>query len=366
MTSPLTAVGIMSGTSMDAIDVALVRTDGEAVVEAGPARAYPYAPALAAELRAVIADADRAEHDPLDALERAVTDAHVEAVERFMAEEGLAREALALAGFHGQTVFHAPARRLTRQLFDGPRAAARLGIDVVHRFRHADVAAGGQGAPLVPLYHRALAAGLPRPLMVLNLGGVANVTYLGAEEVIAFDTGPASALLDDFMLRRRGEAFDRDGALAASGRVDAEILAGLLAHPFFAEPPPKSLDRNAFHRLASAVDPLSDADGAATLAAFTVEATVAGLAHVPRPPVRWLVTGGGRLNATFMRRLAARLGVPVDPVETVGWDGDALEAQCFAYLAVRSLKGLALSLPSTTGVPRPMCGGVLARAARGG
>lgn len=354
-----TAIGVMSGTSMDAIDVALLRTDGETVIEAGPARAYPYPDALGHQLRAVIADAQQAEHGDLDAIEAAVTDAHVSAVEAFIRETGARVD---LVGFHGQTVFHAPQRRFTRQLFDGGRAAARLGIDVVHRFRHADVAAGGQGAPLVPLYHRALAAHLPQPLMVLNLGGVANVTYLDGETVLAFDTGPASALLDDFMARRRGLAFDKNGALAASGKVDGAVLAALLANPFFDRTPPKSLDRNDFHTRAKIVEPLSDADGAATLAAFTVAATARALEHVPRPPQRWLVTGGGRHNATFMRMFAERLGVPVEPVEAVGWDGDALEAQCFAWLAVRSRKGLPLSLPSTTGVPRPMPGGELCRA----
>jgi anhydro-N-acetylmuramic acid kinase len=362
MTALLTAIGVMSGTSMDAIDVALIRSDGETCVETGPARAYPYAPELRAALLAVIGDAQRAEHDPLAEIERAVSEAHAGAVAQFLREEGLAASQVDLLGFHGQTIFHAPRRGITRQLFDGPLAARRLGIDVVCRFRHADVAAGGEGAPLAPLFHRALAAPLAQPVMVLNLGGVANVTYLDGETVIAFDTGPASALLDDFMLKRRGVAYDRDGALAASGRVDAAVLAALMDNPFFAAPPPKSLDRNDFHRRARLVEPLSDADGAATLAAFTVEATCAALAHLPARPLRWLVTGGGRLNRTFMRRLAERLGVPVEPVEAVGWDGDALEAQCFAYLAVRSLKGLPLSLPSTTGVPRPMSGGVFCRA----
>lgn len=351
------ALGVISGTSMDAIDVAMLRTDGENRIETGAARAYPYPDAVQAELRKVIADAARAEHGDLADIEAAVTDAHVAAVVQFLADEGLQRTKIDTIGFHGQTVFHAPQRRFTRQLFDGARAARNLGIDVVHRFRHADVAAGGQGAPLVPLYHRALAHDLPHPLIVLNLGGVANITFIDGDTVIACDTGPASALLDDFMLRRRGVPYDRDGALAASGTAEAAVLDRLLDDPFFMQTPPKSLDRNDFHRKAALVEPLSDADGAATLAAFTVEATARILEHLPRPPVRWLVTGGGRLNATFMQKFAEKLGVPVEPVEAVGWNGDALEAQCFAWLAVRSLAGLPLSLPSTTGVPRPMPGG---------
>jgi anhydro-N-acetylmuramic acid kinase len=181
--------------------------------------------------------------------------------------------------------------------------------------------------------------------------------------VIAFDTGPASALLDDFVLKRTGRPYDDGGRLAASGTPDAGLVAAFMANPFFDRPPPKSLDRQDFHRRAQGAFALSDCDGAATLAAFTVEATVAALRHVPRPPIRWLVTGGGRHNRTFMAALHARLGVPVEPVEAVGWNGDFLEAECFGYLAVRSVLGLPLSLPTTTGVPSPMPGGERARAA---
>ena len=285
------------------------------------------------------------------------------AVRGFMAEHGLTAGDVGLVGLHGQTVFHRPEVRFTRQLGFGDRIARGLGIDTVARFRHADVASGGEGAPFAPLYHRALAASLDQPLMVLNLGGVGNVTYLDGDTVIAFDTGPASALLDDFVLRRRGIAFDADGGLAASGNADAALVAAFMDNPFFDRPAPKSLDRNDFHRRAQGVEALSDADGAATLAAFTVESVAAALRHVPGAPKRWLVTGGGRRNGHFMRRLAERLGVPVEPVEAVGWDGDFLEAQCFGYLAVRSRRGLPLSLPTTTGVPHPMPGGDFFRAA---
>jgi anhydro-N-acetylmuramic acid kinase len=193
--------------------------------------------------------------------------------------------------------------------------------------------------------------------MVLNWGGVGNVTYVGAGEPIAFDTGPANALLDDWTLRHTGAPYDEGGRLAAAGRVDAGVVAALMDNPFFDRPAPKSLDRNEFHARARMVEALSPQDGAATLAAFTVEATAAALRHVPAPPLRWLVCGGGRLNATLMGRLAARLGVPVEPVEAVGWNGDHLEAELFAWLAARSRRGLPLSLPTTTGVPRPMPGG---------
>ncbi len=357
------AIGVISGTSMDGIDVALVETDGDRAVRPGPGATYPYPDALRAQLLRLIAEAERAQTDPLSAIEDEVTQAHMGAVRSFMAAQGLDARDVGLVGLHGQTVFHRPEARFTRQLGFGERIATGLGIDTVARFRHADVAAGGEGAPFAPLYHRALAASLEQPLMVLNLGGVGNVTYLDGDTVIAFDTGPASALLDDFMLRRRGVAFDADGGLAASGNVDAALVAAFMDNPFFDRPAPKSLDRNDFHRRAQGVEALSDADGAATLAAFTVESVAAALRHVPGAPKRWLVTGGGRRNGHFMRRLAERLGVPVEPVEAVGWDGDFLEAQCFGYLAVRSRRGLPLSLPTTTGVPHPMPGGEFFRAA---
>ncbi|MGL5136653.1 MAG: anhydro-N-acetylmuramic acid kinase, partial [Beijerinckiaceae bacterium] len=225
------AIGVISGTSMDGIDVALVETDGEARVTPGPGRTYPYDPVLRQALLDVIAAPERAEHEALSVYEAAVTDAHADAALRLMAEFTIDSASVDLVGLHGQTVFHRPERRFTRQLLDGPRAAARLGRDVVYRFRHADIAAGGQGAPLAPLYHRALASGLAGPVMILNLGGVANVTYIDGDTVIAFDCGPASALLDDFMLRRTGAPFDEDGRLSASGTPDKALLAALLSNP---------------------------------------------------------------------------------------------------------------------------------------
>lgn len=357
----LTTIGMISGTSMDGIDIALLRTDGHAVARPGPGMTVPYPTALRETLRDFLTDPARAETDPLTALEQAVTDAFSDALEVFLDRQGLDPASIDLIGLHGQTVYHRPERSFTRQLGLGQRMATRFGMPVVDGFRLADVAAGGQGAPFVPLYHAALAQDHPRPLMVLNLGGVGNVTYLDGDRIIAFDTGPASALIDDLVMRRFGLPFDDGGRIAMRGRVDQAALAELMANPFFDAPPPKSLDRNDFHRRAAIVGPLSGEDAVATLSAFTVEATVAALAHVPATPVRWLVTGGGRHNARFMAGLAARLGVPVDPVEAVGWNGDLLEAQCFGYLAARSLQGLPLSLPSTTGVPYPMPGGTVRR-----
>ena len=362
--APRAALGVMSGTSMDGIDVALIESDGEGVVAPGPAAGFSYPEAVAAELRAVVADPARAA-GPLGELERAVTDAHVAAVEAFLARFGFDRRQIAVVGLHGQTVLHRPREGFTRQLCDGGRAAAALGLDVACDFRSADVAAGGEGAPLIPLYHAAIAAGLDKPLMLLNWGGVGNVTYLGANgEILAFDTGPANALIDDFARARRGLAFDEDGKLAAQGQVRDDLVRGFIAAPYFERAAPKSLDRNEFHAALGAVEGLSDADGAATLAAFTVEATAAALAQVPEPPRRWIVCGGGRKNATLMSRLAARLNAPVEPVEALGFDGDAIEAQGFGYLALRTLRGLPLSLPTTTGVKQALTGGVLWRPPR--
>lgn len=364
MTQPVLvkAIGVISGTSMDGIDVSIVETDGDAIVHPGPGRTFPYPEDLRKTLLQLIAEPARAQSEPLDALELAVTDAHIAAIRRFMQEMDIAAKDVSLIGFHGQTVYHRPEIRFTRQFGIGAKVARDLGIDTVNRFRHADVAAGGEGAPLVPLYHKALAEGLAQPLMVLNLGGVGNVTYIDGDTVIAFDTGPASALLDDFVLRRRGLSYDKDGQLAATGTADKALVAEFMRNPFFERPAPKSLDRQDFHARAKGAEALSDADGAATLAEFTIQSVVASLRHVPRVPQRWLVTGGGRLNAYFMRRLHEELRVPVDPVEAMGWNGDFLEAQAFGYLAVRSVLGLPLSLPTTTGVPHPMPGGELHRA----
>jgi anhydro-N-acetylmuramic acid kinase len=353
-----TAIGVISGTSMDGIDVALIESDGEARLKTGPSATFPYPMEVTQRLRAVVADLSEAQAPQLE-LERLVTDAHVAAVEAFFQRYSVARERVALVGLHGQTILHRPRAGLTRQLCDGARAAAALKIDVVSDFRSADVAAGGEGAPLAPIYHAAMAANLERPLMILNWGGVGNVTYLGPEgEIIAFDTGPANALIDDFLILRRGLEFDENGALGASGQVDPDALATLMSDPYFDRPAPKSLDRNHFNGAAACVKGLSDADGAATLGAFTVESTAAALKHVPQAPARWLVGGGGRRNPNLMRRLSQRLQVKVEPVEGIGFDGDSIEAQCFAYLALRSRRGLPNSFPTTTGAPKPMSGGV--------
>jgi anhydro-N-acetylmuramic acid kinase len=349
-------IGLMSGTSLDGVDAAWLDTDGITVTAFGPTLTVPYDAALRAELRTILDLAPELEPDDPRVLAAAehLVDYHVEAVERLGCPADL-------VGFHGQTILHQPHRRRTWQIGDAGVLARRLGIPVVHDFRSADVAAGGQGAPLVPVYHNALAAALPKPLAVLNIGGVANVTWIGSDNaLLAFDTGPGNGPLDDWVMRHTGQAYDEDGALARFGRVNPEVLSRLLSHAYFGLPAPKSLDRLDFGRALadSGVSSLSAADGAATLARFTIASIAA--ASFPEMPKRWLVCGGGRLNPVLMDGLCQTLGMPVEPVEVVGWNGDALEAQCFGFLAARVVAGLPLSYPSTTGVPVPMVGGRIA------
>ena len=296
---------------------------------------------------------------PVAEVERVLTECHGRVVTEFLSDYAIAPEIVDVIGFHGHTILHRPEQRKTWQIGDGALLARLTGLPVVCDFRTADVEAGGQGAPLVPVYHRALASGLSGPIAVLNIGGVANVTWIGEDQsMLAFDTGPGNALVDDWVLRHTGKPFDLGGGLAAAGVVDRKKVEKFLLHPYFARPAPKSLDRDDFGRVAAGlVTGMSAADGAATLTAFTVSSVAAAQDRFPVHPVRWLVTGGGRHNEVLMAGLANMLKVPVDPVEAMGWNGDALEAQAFGFLAVRSRKNLPLTYPETTGGARPMTGG---------
>lgn len=354
---PVRALGLMSGTSLDGIDAALVETDGEGIAGFGPARTFPYPPEVRARIRAAFGWA------PAGAVEAELDARHITAVQAL----GGGPEAV---GYHGQTVAHDPAGGRTRQLGQGGRLAVALGLPVVWDFRSADMAAGGEGAPLVPFFHHALArrAGLAGPVAFLNIGGVANVTWADPRiadpaapgACLAFDTGPGNALLDDWMAARTGAPCDRDGAAASAGRVQAERLDHRAAGAFLDRRPPKSLDRDAFAAVLGALDGLSTEDGAATLTAFTAFCVADALRHFPSSPSRWLVCGGGRRNPVLMGMLAERLP-GVEPVDAIGLDGDFLEAQAFAYLAVRVLRGLPTSAPGTTGCRAPVCGGRIAR-----
>ena len=354
----LRALGLMSGTSVDGVDVALVETDGETVAATGAFLTVPYDDAVRRRIRAAFG-AETPGPATAEA-EQAVTAAHVEAVRRWAAASGTDLATLDVVGFHGQTISHRPERRFTWQIGDGAVLARALGVPVVSDLRSADVAAGGQGAPLVPVFHAALARDLPRPLAVVNVGGVGNVTWIGPDgALLAFDTGPGNGPIDDWCARRAGLQFDRDGALAASGKVDGTRLERFAEHRYFARTPPKSLDRGDFSD--AWADGLSVVDGAATLTRGTARAIALAARHFPAPVAEWVICGGGARNPTLMAAIAAETRGRVVTADSLGWNGDALEAQAFGFLAVRSLRGLPLSFPGTTGVPRPMTGGRLDR-----
>ncbi len=363
------AVGLMTGTALDGnIDLALLHTDGEAVQAFGPWELAPYPDEVrrslaAAQVAALAWRFEGPEPEAFWAAEQALTRAQSGAVTAFLARHEVAEAEVAAIGFHGQTVLHRAPRPgtpgATRQLGDGALMAALTGIDTVWDFRTADVRAGGQGAPLAAVYHAALLRGVP-DAAVLNLGGVGNLTWCGPDGALtAFDTGPANGPLDDWVRRHTGAAMDRDGAIGGRGVVDERRLRRMLDHPYLAAAPPKSLDR--FDFAASMVDGLGLEDGAATLTAFTAACVGRGLDLLPVRPGRVIVCGGGRRNPGLMTALGARAGVEAIAAEAVGWRGDAIEAECFAFLAVRTLRGLPISFPGTTGVPAPMVGGRVAR-----
>lgn len=354
---------------MDGVDIALIETNGEQIGTFGGSGIRPYTAEERALLREAMSAAttltnrnDRT--GVLGVAETIITKAHVEAVENFLTEHSLRPEDISVVGFHGQTVLHRPEAALTVQLGNGQMLADRLGIDVVYDFRAADVVAGGQGAPLVPIYHQALAQmpshGLELPATIINIGGVANVTWVGENgELLAFDTGPGNALIDDWVRAHTGAAFDENGQHAARGVVDLERLQYLVAHPFFMQEPPKSLDRNEFSLMP--LEGLSLEDGAATLTAFTAATLGMAALHFPKPARCYVLAGGGARNSTLVQMLRECLPEKLIIGNDIGWSGDALEAQAFAYLAVRSLKGLPITFPTTTGGPQAITGGVLAR-----
>jgi anhydro-N-acetylmuramic acid kinase len=357
--TPLWVLGLMSGTSLDGVDGAMVLTDGVKVLEFGAVAYRPYTAQERATIRAAFGlwhgDAGVA------AAAQVVEDAHIEICRQFPKAQ--------LVGFHGQTLAHDPAGRGTHQAGNGARLAQALGLPVVWDFRTADVAAGGQGAPLVPFFHHALARrmGADQPLAILNLGGVGNLTWIDPRQsdpahpsaLLAFDTGPANAPLNDLMLARLGQAQDEGGALALSGTPDPTVIAAFLRHPYFHRPPPKSLDRNAFDLL-SAVQHLNTADALATLTHCAAAAVAQGARHFLAPISQLLVAGGGRHNGALMQALALHFPQVV-AIDDQGLNGDMLEAQAFAYLAARVQAGLPTSSPQTTGVPRATIGGQITR-----
>ncbi len=364
MNEKRTVLGLMSGTSLDGIDAAIIVSDGKQVFERGILHHQAYAPEFRDKLRHALDLAAITETRISDGffkdLEDELTDLHGEAVKGCLAANSALAGDVSLIGFHGQTIFHKPENKFTWQLGDGERLAGATGLDVVYDFRSADVAAGGQGAPFASLYHQALFRDISgkTSIAVQNIGGVGNVTWIRGAGILAFDTGPGNALLDDWVRGHTGKPFDEDGRIAKSGEMDEAIIKAWINHPYFCAEPPKSLDRNAWPL--DNLDKLSLEDGAATLTAFTVGSIIKSANHFSERPGTWIITGGGRQNAFMMDQLSKTLGNVV-AIESYGLDGCAIEAEAFAYLAMRSVLGLPLSVPTTTGVKKPTCGGVLVR-----
>lgn len=358
------AIGLMSGTSLDGIDVAIIGSDGEKAVQFGPAVTYPYDDEFRNLLKSVLGK--QGQKDPkLNDIERELTSLHGRAVIDFMDRFDLGHGDVDVIGFHGHTVFHDPDNKITHQLGDGQMLADQVNIPVVGDFRLNDVSSGGQGAPLAPIYHQALVNGTPDlalPVCVLNLGGISNVTFIGKDHgiddganLLAFDTGPCNSLLDEWIFKKTGKSFDDGGKIAKSGKVDEGILKTMLASPYFSKPNPKSLDRLDFN--IDAIKDLSTEDGAATLTRFIAGAVKTAQSSLPATPTCWVLTGGGAHNKTLLSELEAALLGKVICGDEIGWNSDGLEAQAFAYLALRSLAGLPITYPGTTGTPQRLSGG---------
>ncbi|GMM94582.1 anhydro-N-acetylmuramic acid kinase [Qipengyuania sp. MTN3-11] len=349
-------IGMMSGTSADGIDVAALRTDGIAITELGPATTF----AMRAELRCAIRRASGNAIAPRELIE-AVTAEHVLAAKTFLSMHSISTSDVRAVGLHGQTILHRPSEGISVQIGDAVKLAAAISVDVVDQFRIQDVEAGGQGAPIAPIFHAALMRDGPLPSAIVNIGGIANVTWFDGTRIVAYDAGLGNARLDDWMRDRAGLDFDEDGKHAVKGKVHETILETALAHEYYSRMPPKSLDRDELS--VSNIDRLSVEDGAATLAAISAEAIVRSQQFLPRQPERWIVVGGGRRNPAIMRRLRMKLGNVVD-AEAVGLDGDAVEAHLIAYLTARKLAELPSTFPQTTGVVSPVVCGILNLAAK--
>ncbi len=353
-------LGAMSGTSLDGVDAAILKTDGERIFDFGPSDYRPYSDDERAILRAGLGKWIGPE---VNRAGEVVDAAHIELLAQFEPPD--------LIGFHGQTLAHDPRGHGTLQVGNGVALAEALNCPVVWDFRSDDVRLGGEGAPLAPFFHFACAKWISakEPVCFLNLGGVGNITYVNPTcdnveddgAVLAFDTGPANAPINDFVQARMGRTMDRDGALALEGTVETGALELFLAEPYFSRMPPKSLDRNDFPEMIGLVSELSETDAVATLTAMSAAAVAQAMDHMPSTPTRMLVTGGGRKNPVLMEMLRVSTGSDVVPVEEVGLDGDMLEAQAFAYLAARVKRGLPTSGPSTTGVRALVAGGTLSR-----
>lgn len=350
------ALGLMSGTSTDGVDIALIETDGETILKTGASAYFAYSAEQKTIIQSAFGEKDRASNlcKEVDTL---ITSFHIDAVKSFMKDQGLKPSDIDMIGFHGQTITHAPHEKLTIQLGDGHALSQAVSVPVVFDFRSEDVSLGGQGAPLVPVYHKALMSEYSGAVALVNIGGVANITLIGdTGNLVSFDTGTGNALIDDWMkLHQKGD-FDIDGKCARSGTVDGEVLAQLMSHSYFSAPYPKSLDRNDFS--INDVKHLSLEDGAATLTAFSATAVVKAINDLPEQPNQIILCGGGRHNTYLCELIQKEMNIPVLTSESCQLDGDMIEAEAFAFLAVRSYLGLPSTFPETTGVPYPLTVGV--------
>lgn len=347
----------MSGTSMDGVDVALIKTDGHRIVEHGGVAEFPFPQETVLAIKSVLGKSDKNDAD-VKSVAREITLLHALAVEKFLTQENLKPSDIDVIGFHGQTIFHAPQDGITTQIGDGDLLAAQTGIDVVYDFRVDDVLHGGQGAPLVPVYHRALCADLPKPVCLINIGGIANVTYLDNDDdkMMGFDTGPGNGMMNDIVQKFFDKDYDDKGEIAKSGTVDMAVVDEFLKHPYFSQIPPKSLDKNSFDL--GCIKHLLPQDALATLLEIVVVSMRQSFSLLPQYPETILLCGGGRKNDFLMERIKQSVNCAVKDVDSMGWRGDAIEAEAFAFMAVRHLLGLPNSFPGTTGTRQPVVGGV--------
>lgn len=354
------AIGLMSGTAMDGIDAALIETDGYDYIRPIAFESVTHTDGLRAQLRACLNKTDRSA-DVIES-EKQFTLAQTPIINKLIKNMNLLKQDCDIIGFHGQTIHHNPDEKITIQLGDGQLLANEMGINVVYDFRTNDMKNGGQGAPFLPVYHRALVknSNLPLPVIILNLGGVGNITYIDDDTMIAFDTGPANAMIDDWIKSNTGDNYDADGTIAAKGKADQARIDSFLSLDYFKKPYPKSLDRNDFKTIS--VDGLTLENGAATLTEMTIQSIARGIALCPKTPTALYVAGGGRHNSHMMQRITQTIDLPTHNIDILGWDGDATEAQGFAYMAVRSLLNEPISFPTTTGCSSPCVGGKLAKA----
>jgi anhydro-N-acetylmuramic acid kinase len=355
-----TAIGLMSGTAMDGIDAALIKTDGDSYIEFIGFESVPHDDDFKNRLRPCLNRTDRDAND-IKAIEREFTHRQIEIINELILNNNMMADNINVIGFHGQTIHHDPDGGVTIQLGDGGWLSNQLNIPVVYDLRQADMMAGGQGAPFIPVYHAALAKneGLELPIVIANIGGVSNITWIGQDDdLIGFDTGPGNAMIDDWVKKHTGNDYDEGGKLAKSGVVDMHILDGFLSFPYILKKYPKSLDRNDFNDLN--IKNMSVVNGAATLTAMTVQGIVCGVRQCPAMPTALYVSGGGRHNVAIMDGLRDALNIDVLSVDELQWNGDSMEAEGFAYMAVRTLRNLPISFPNTTGCNAPTVGGVVA------